>query len=234
MTSYGFRPVKRKLYYLLCALEGIWNIFGGPATNQIEITEKYISLNLLYLNQLQSSMWKKNHTAGNPQPNSVFLGEVESLLCCHRALGWKYTGKERFYYRGSWPAPTGGMRGYLEPQHEKCTSGAEVGHVGRPCDGCLLTETGNQERGVANFVDIHSEWNGSGVSVMLQYFLPMLRHWFPRSPPTPHSDSCNPSLSIWHTLDFKKDGLITNFPNDLRDGFAKLAGKKINPPACFQ
>ena len=47
--------------------------------------------------------------------------------------------------------------------------------------------------------------------------------------PSPHYDGCNSALSICHTLDCNKDGLITASHNDLRDGFANILGKHFTP-----
>ena len=42
-------------------------------------------------------------------------------------------------------------------------------------------------------------------------------------------DGYNAKFSIYHALDFKKGGLITNCRNKLRDGVAELAGKLVAP-----
>ena len=44
-----------------------------------------------------------------------------------------------------------------------------------------------------------------------------------------HCDTCGSALSIFHTLDCKKGGLITACQNDLHDEVADLAGKAFTP-----
>ena len=44
-----------------------------------------------------------------------------------------------------------------------------------------------------------------------------------------YCDSCNARLSICHTLDCKRGGLVTQIHNELRDGCAVLAGKAFTP-----
>ena len=44
-----------------------------------------------------------------------------------------------------------------------------------------------------------------------------------------HCDGCQAKFSISHTLDCKKDGLVTACHNNLHDGVADLSGKAFTP-----
>ena len=47
--------------------------------------------------------------------------------------------------------------------------------------------------------------------------------------PPKYCDSCNAALSICHSLNCKRGGLVTECHNELHDGVADLSGKAFTP-----
>ena len=100
--------------------------------------------------------------AGDPQPNSIGLGELGGLLCHHRILGHRSPDQYRVQDRLSRPAPVGGTQIYPAPPCAQHISSAGGGHGRFPQTGCLSTDKGNQVRGVDHRADFHSDWENMG------------------------------------------------------------------------
>ena len=71
----------------------------------------------------------------------------------------------------------------------------------------------------------------NGTELGAQEWRDALFLWYGLEPPDlpTHCDGCQAKLSISHTLDCKKGGLVMACHNELRDGVADLAGKGFTP-----
>ena len=71
----------------------------------------------------------------------------------------------------------------------------------------------------------------NGTELGAQEWRDALFLWYGLEPPDlpTHCDGCQAKLSISHTLDCKKGGLVMACHNELRDRIADLAGKAFTP-----
>ena len=120
--------------------------------------------------------------AGYSEPDSISLGELDGLMCRHSTPVSRSLWEDRVQNKVPCHATVGGTRGDPAPSRAGLTNGAGGGHGISPRTGCLSTDMGNQDGGVACRVSIHGEVNAYGGPGISQCPLHMPRNRSLRPP----------------------------------------------------